>query len=78
MTFTFKVNSGGKNKLLTSVVLVTVFWKRETFCVASEDRVKLITRELSGRHKSTWFEAEPHCNKLTQVEGVALEGSECV
>ena len=46
--------------------------------MASEDRVKLIIREFSGRHKSTWFEAEPHCNKLTQVEGVALEGSECV
>lgn len=54
----------------------TVFWKRETFCVASKDRVKLIIREFSGRHKSTWFEAEPHCNKLTQVEGVALEGSD--
>ena len=54
----------------------TVFWKRETFCVASKGRVKLIIREFSGRHKSTWFEAEPHCNKLSQIEGVALEGSE--
>ena len=44
----------------------------DLFCVASKDRVKLICREVSGRHMSTCLKEELPCNKLFQIEGIVL------